>query len=532
VAPNAKLAPKIGAGLPLHLLMYLSPMLIKKSPKPGDALRDQLEKIGIHATTFGVKGVLSIRDLSLTIASPEALEKYIGTIPADSEHLRKMTTADSLKEKLQLFSTVKDIHEGLSLLMEANEYMSTEERTDSEWEENAYSDKPGVAKKIKEKIEVPAKIAKFIGEQSHKVMKATVLSGKTETEIVEKLEKDGMTNALKVLSKEELDLVAASRSLRTFRFIGKAVKVLSGPIGLVIGGCSLVSELSSVMSSIESGDPGAAMGHLLQAWSAALVIVVAGAECVALFTGAAVAAWAGPVGWIAAALMIIGGMVMAWCSNNMLQAYAMHCFLGKNYGQGETKTDLAFMGSLTWAALEQDSKEATRFERQRMALLRMLCGFSTWIGLVGNNYLYGPRIFPSYVPEGAYFDVEIDYLQEGKKQPVKTYKVAIWPTRQDYVWKGDSPSQANIDMGDRDGTRVKTIVLNFKTYEVHSSYRIRTRLVFDASGKVGLPVTTKWSKNAPDGISNTVDSGEADTSTHEKGENEDEGAKTSSAGGE
>jgi hypothetical protein len=528
--PTSKLGREVGVSLPLHVLMHLSPVIVAQSASPGKVLQQHLANIGVSATTYGIKDALAIRDLTITIA-PAAIDAYLKSLPEglDGSTLRKVTIANSMKERVETFTQLKAVEEGLSLLMEVSEYGKTEERTDSEWERNAYKDQPGVASKVKEKIETPSKVAKFLGEQAHKLMKATVLSGETQTEIIEKLENEGLRKGFANLTKEQAELYAAGRSLATFRWVGMGLKVLAGPVGLVIGGCELVIQGGQMMQSLRAGDPGAAVSHGLQAAASALIILVAGAECFALFTGAATAAWAGPVGWIAAALLLIGGLVMMWCAKNDLQLYARHCFLGVDYGNGDyDKTDKAWMGRWGWAELRYQSgmqDSAQRYQRQRLALLRLITGFSTYIG--PSTYA-GGYIFAGFVPSGGYFDIEVDVMPVDQVGPKQTFGLVAWPDRRQYEWRGKSPAYDSFVRFYSDGQRVTSFEVQAKPTEFQTrtiDYNLRVRLLFDEKGKNGLPATSKWVKNSTIGryIYKQVSSNDADVSTKEKGEKEEGG---------
>jgi hypothetical protein len=548
LGPKSKIADGDRVSLPLQVLVYISPPIVSSSDKPGRVLQEHLEKIGVHATTYGLKDALAVRDFALSV-SLGAIDMYVKSLPEvlDASAIRKMTIAETWKGRIEDFPNTKAVEECLTLLVEISEYGKKEQRTDSEWERNAYKDNPGVAQKVKEKIETPAKVAKFLNEQAHKLMKATWLSGETQVEIVEKLEKEGLRKGFAALSPEQAEVYAAGRSLATFRWVGIGLKVLAGPVGVVIGGCEIAIQGGEMVKSLRAGDPGAAVAHGLQAAAAALIVVVAGAECVALFTGAATAAWAGPVGWIAAALMIIGGIIMAWCAKNDLQLYARHCFLGADYGHGDyDKTDKAWMGSWGWANLLNDGRytpeSKERFQRQRLALLRMLTGFTTWIGST-NPFAPGPTtycggfIFVSFVPAGAYLEVEVDVMPKGMEAPKETFKLAVWPDIAKYEWREPKPNWngSNVLFGHR-GSNVSDITVNaipngFAAKEMN--WDLRVRLHFDASGKNGLPVTTKWVKNSSRmgwGIAyREVSSSKADTDIKEEGE-EEEQAKEAGSG--
>jgi hypothetical protein len=204
-------------------------------------------------------------------------------------------------------------------------------------------------------------------------------------------------------------------------------------------------------------------------------------------------AWAGPVGWIAAALMLIGALVMAFGAKNDLQLFAQHCFLGENFGEGGSDaTGKAWMGTLGWTGLKSH-------RQARLALLRMLTGFTTYVG----PPTYAGFIFPSYVPSGAFFEVEVDIIPKGEDSPKDTYRAVIWPTdgAGDYSWKGKRPDGDCDIKIERSGGQVTTIDVRARPKNNPTiDYNLRVRLVYDASGKNALPATVKWVKNSTVGM--------------------------------
>ncbi|PON12232.1 hypothetical protein C2W62_40685 [Candidatus Entotheonella serta] len=199
----------------------------------------------------------------------------------------------------------------------------------------------------------------------------------------------------------------------------------------------------------EAGDPGTAIGQGIQAAAGVLVIAVAGAECADLLTGAAAASWTGPVGWIAAGLMLIGTVVIAVWSKNDMEQFAQHCFLGTAYGVGDWDKDTGetWMVGLPWPALRYARagvESRDRWQRQRIALLRLISGFKVWIGPAdpwGQDRVrfdgVGGIVHPTYLTDAACFHVRITIKSKGQSSPQSSYEARVWPrNRPEFFWVG------------------------------------------------------------------------------------------------
>jgi len=484
--PGSKLGAAIGHGLPVHVLAYLSPVIIAGSDKPAEDLVKHLAKIDVQATTLGLSDLQAARNLLLDFGGT-LVDHYIKKLPEelDPSEFHKASGLHGWKERMQSFSSIREVEKILSLLSAIADYSKKNTRYQTEWDRYGHA---------KNKVETPLKVVEFLTEKTHKLIKAGIDAETTdvdllfEKELAEKIEKHGVRS----LSAMELEIVSASRSLGAFRLVGLGVRLLAGPVGLVLGGWELVIQLGESRHAMESGDPGAAVAHGIQAVAGVLIVAIAGAECVALVTGAGAVAWAGPVGLIAAFLMLVGAVVMARCARNDLELFARHCFLGEDWGEGGSETTgKAWMATLGWAALKSHRKA-------RLALLRMMTGFSTWIG--PPTYA-GGYIFPAYVPSGAYFEVEVDVMPKGKSSPKETYSAIIWPTmggKGDWFWKGQKPDPDSHIILYRDGVQVKSIDVQARPRGFGSpiDYNLRVRLVYDPSGANTLPATVKWVKNS------------------------------------
>jgi hypothetical protein len=481
-------AKAVGPALPVHLLTYLSPVVLAASDKPNEAFTKALEGIGVNATSLGKSDFVATQNLALDLPK-NILDHYIAKLPKvlDPDDFHKASGLGNWSSRIQSFSTIRDVEKVIGLLASLSEFGKKGGAYQSEW------DRYG---KRKETLETPVKVTEFLTEKTHLMIKAGIMEETTDKgrvaaqEIVDKLEKSGIRS----LTAEELQILSASRSLSAFRFVGIGVRLLAGPIGLVLGACEIIIQFGEMGHAMESGDPGAAVAHGIQAVAGILVLAVAGAECVALVTGAGAVAWAGPVGWIAAALMLVGALVMAFCAKNDLQLFARHCFLGEDWGEGGSDTTgKAWMAKNGWSSLKSHSNA-------RIALLRMLTGFSTWIGYATYG---GGNIIPSYIPTGAFFEVEVDVMPKGQTSPMETYSAVILPldgSGGQWVWKGQKPGHGSDIVIYRSGNQVTSIHVEAHPRNLGDrpsiDYNFRVRLAYDAGGLNTLPATVKWVKNS------------------------------------
>jgi hypothetical protein len=373
-----------------------------------------------------------------------------------------------------------------SLLSAFNEYGKEGRRDETRWD--AFGRGRAYA-------ETPLKAAEFAMKQGQRLMRASFTPA--EQALVQRLE-SGV--AVAALEAGEYELLLASRSVRAFRAMGTGLRVIAGPVGLITGGMDLVSESAQTRSTWLNGDPGAAAAHGIQAVGAVLSIAVAAAEVTALMTGAAAASWAGPVGWIAAGLMLLGALIMAYCSKNDLELYAVHCFIGNEYGQGDWDdlTGKAWMGGLKWPELawtRPGHRSPERWARQRLALLRMLSGFRLFFGAVMNNC--SAYINVGFLTPTSVFEVEVElYRGENDASPAQTRRSRIMP-----LAEAPAGGTGRVSFS-RDNLEV---VVHYRESRVTSVYvraepptsgswwhRLKARLDLDGSQQHYLPASGAW----------------------------------------
>ena len=138
----------------------------------------------------------------------------------------------------------------------------------------------------------------------------------------------------------------------------------------------------------------------------------------------------GPVGWIATAAILAAELFLAFGAKSDYELFAAHSFLGYGRGLGSSEPAKKFpwMGELGWSMLKDPQKA-------QQALIRLVSGFSVWI----DYYPYAPernekfwwQIKPSYIPDGARFEVEVDFKMpqsaESADSRMSTRKGTIWP---------------------------------------------------------------------------------------------------------
>jgi hypothetical protein len=417
----------------------------------------------------------------------DRLDKYIEKLPqsVDPQPIFRRCVAENWQNRLKTISTMRQFEEAISLLSNLAEYNREGRRFESEWD--WFSRRRAL-------VETPIKVVEFLGKNTQTYIKSQ-LTGEAQ-QVARRLESEGFS----ALSDAERSILSANRTLGCYRQLQRTTRFIAGPIGVVIGGADLVAETGQTIDSWEAGDPGASVAHGIQAAAAVLSIAVAGAECAALVSGAAAASWAGPVGWIAAALLLIGAIVLSLCSKNDLELFARHCFLGPDYGRGDwdDQTGKAWMAGLPWPGLRyenntrQESRE--RWQRQRLALLRMITGYSAYMSY--HSYC-GGDIYPAYLPGSSSFELEVEVMPRGRQTPMETYRAVVWPNApagEQYVWRGQAPgSNSDITVTRHQG-KVAMIRVSAppRGFSSPVDYRFSVRLDLDGNRRRYLPASQAW----------------------------------------
>jgi hypothetical protein len=498
---------EFGIGLPLNILACLGPAIIAKSVNPAEDLAQHLKKFEINVETTGSVDLLSAADFSAEIAA-DRIAHYVESLPDDLAGDGILAVSARLKwwqERLELYGKVREIEDFWGVLMSLR--AASHSRSETEL---------SVITAAGARARAPFKIAGFVINKSQQYIRSKA-TGELVT-VIDKLK----TTGLKSLTQSELEILHASRVVNCFKLLQTVSQVLSGPVAVVFGGFTIVTSSGKAIDAWEAGDHGAALAQGIDGAAAVLTLAVAGAHCAALISGSAVAAWAGPVGLIAAGLMLLGAAVMAWCSKNDLEMFASHCFLGRLYGTGDwgDKTGKMWMTTKPWPWLrytyhKKKKKEAPdRFERQQVALLRMISGFTVWTGFTQTEP--GCFIYPGNVPPNASFDVIVEV---GDANKAEAYMARVWPNSpdgNDFIWLNKKPGlDSNIDVVKDSNGRVENIEVKVDPKRIQRAafaplnYEVKIRLDLDGRKKNYLPVGG-WVEIKSGGLTRTVDSVEVD----------------------
>jgi hypothetical protein len=488
--PRAK---EIGPGLPAMVFSYLTPVLLRTSDRPEDVFRRRLTEIDIEVPMDWAAKILApettkpIADLAFSI--PEKyLHHYIDHFPEEIhvDQFHKFNGAQSWKARIAGISKLKDLLRVAALLRCVFAWGEEYKGPDTAWGH--------IGHKV-EKFETGVKLAEFWVEQAKLLIEEGF--GKELEHAAEKIIERATRNIYGDLVKKKL--LKATNALTAMKGLEFGEKILSGPVGFLMGGAELLLQTHESLEAMEDGDMNAAMAHQIKALAGGLVCVVGIAETLALLGVVGELSWTGPVGWIAAALMLLGEIYLAYGSLTDYQLFASRCFLGTQaHYRGAEESNKAWMADMSWEQLAEP-----RYGRR--ALLRLVSTFSVWIGWNPLEQQPGPwwLIKSKFVPTGAYFEVEQDYWDvryKGSDMPLEpprvTQKAKIWadgklemgpPSTPDRkLQKGDA---TNCDVRVRhhsDATVFHVKIVPDSQYpnminwdDIKYEYGVRVRLVLD-----------------------------------------------------
>jgi hypothetical protein len=496
--PRAK---EIGQGAPAQIIAYLSPVLLRQSHNFAEDFRRYLGEIEIEVPMDWDKAILAPETVKPTadiaFSIPEKyLHHYIHHFPKELkiDQFHEFNGAKSWQSRIIGVTKLKDLLRVAALLRCVFEFGEEYKGPDTGWGHFGHA---------VEKIETPVKIAEFASEQAKLLIEAG-FGAKDLEKVAELIAAQGTKGIY--MEPYASKLFKATNALKAMKVLHVAERLLSGPVGFMMGGFELMLQEHESLEAMESGDTNAAMAHQIKAIAGGLVAVVGVAETLSLFGVVGELAWVGPVGWIAAGLMLLGEIFLAYGKQTDFELYAAHCFLGRKAGKdGDEPTNLPWMGDISWKQLAEP-------RYGRLALLGLLSGFSVWIGWYPLQD-EGPwwQIKAHYIPDGSYFEVEVDFWNLPLTPSKVTQTAVIFP-------------DGKLVMDDSTGCAVKVYHYDESTVFAvkitpRSKYRsdqnwdnirfewgVRVRMVFDGVHK--LPAKG-WVKNQHGTISSeTSTSGE------------------------
>jgi len=486
---NTKLAKEV-KDLPLLIYTQLCGAIVSQNKEPMEQIKQHLENMNLQTaieksptgeSVITFDKVKSVRDIGLKV-SDQLVSDYLGKLPEKKDSIEvaaKYRKGDKFSKGIKFISNIVEFESILSLYGAFKEFSKKKSK---------YANDNDALKDATNKVKAAASVGEFIGKNTRRAMSLGLSKASRDT--IEKLEKKG-AKSLSQLTTHEFEALLGNRLTKSYRLMGIGLKVLSGPVGILTGGMELVANGKDIARASDQDNTGLMIGHGLQAASSVMLIAVAGAECVALATAGAVATFAGPIGILAAVFILVGAAIIAYFSDNDLQLFSRHCYLGKRYGHGNDRSDKSWMNGMRWKELKFDGYgEETASFRQKMALLRLMSGFRIYKGTSNSN---GATISLSYAPEGAHFEIEIDIIEKG--DPTLLYSDKIDRIRLTYDPNTRKPkSHGRVDIinfNDELSFELRGIRENVSIKSL-PNIKVRARLDLFGNGKEHLPASGNW----------------------------------------
>lgn len=524
-------------GLLVALLAELLPVLVKSRSNPAQRLVETLNRIEIPARLLrvaaGTEEAAGTEGARAGEVAPDMVVGASGSVASLGSHVfeHALKHAGTVEDTEAAERGLRDV-ENVQMLCDL---FSLFKGFKSFWEEEEEEATPAERiGSLRERVGAPAEAAKFLMEQTQRYVKASRVS-ESELQLLEHLEHVEEHGGMEALRVSQYELLISSRSVRVIRAMEMGVRVIEGPVSLVLGGMDLLKETREIAGADERGESAVAAGHYLAAIGAAGTCVTALAETYALLEGAEVAAWVGPVGWIAAAAAIGATVVIYYFSESDLQLFASHCFLGRQYGGNRqipigqrfsTPATEAWMGRMSWAQLRfqgNGGASRDRFQAQRLALLRLLSGFEMYYSHAGNlngDAGYLCDIYPGLLTPTAVFEVVVFFYHDRDRGETEIYHARVTPNAEA---NGDGSGPIRFAVH-RTGETVSRITINarpnFFNYAAGTGrqdywYRIGVRLHLDGNDSRFVPVSPlEYPEHVEEG---RAEAREADSSPWENG---------------
>lgn len=484
-------------GVLVMLVASLSCGAIVGNREPQDAVIEYLGNVNVNASSIKGSDIRSARDFALSIPQPimRAVAERSPRLSALSTTLRA-ATGRGFADTLKLFNRMSDVDRVLTLVVTVSKLGDAPNPYDTGYDR---------FNRARGMVETPIKVADFLASRSQLVLRAQMTE--SAGALAQQLDDAGPAT-IRSFTTAEYELFLASRSLNAYRALGVGLQVLKGPVAIVFGGVDLVTNSMQSIDSMEAGDPGAAVGFALAAGASVMVIAVAAAECTALVTGAAAASWAGPVGWIAAGLMLISAGIIYAFSKNDLELYALHSFLGNEYGDGdwddESGKPWLKNEPYPWLRYNRGTHHQSpqRFARQRQSLLRMMSSFRLWRSGADMEVTSGLRIYPSHFESASCYEIIVELFTDAHASNPERCKLVVWPEQRQWDrLEGDATRNYSVVFHAGSDGRLHNIAISAPTKRYHgASYqtmrdmdiRIKVRMRLDGTTRLLLPASGAW----------------------------------------
>jgi hypothetical protein len=383
--------------------------------------------IGPKTAAYGIYKQVRVHD-SLIKFNDKRIDKGGTTFLPKNFH-------DTYYSKIKLFNTWEGRLTGLyDLLAGAKVYGKSPD----------FESQIAALSKIKEKVQYPTKVLAYVVSQS-KLGFAWYAQKYYKFDLAKFVAAKGDNY---YISRETLELIQSGsierfeRMTVLYKGIDYTGKILAGPVAFVFGAWNLAFQGREMIDSWQNGDYGTAIGTALLYTASVITVSCAIVETLALAKVAWAAAYMsemGPLGLLAALIVIAATLVIWALSKNELELFTLHCFLGDDYGTGSSNKTYTWAEGTTfrsWASGED------RYTRQLVYLVNLISSFKVLIrfgGTILPSSIYGGFVQPGYLPPGAKCEVVVigHYLDSANNHKDLSSTALIDMSTGEYIMTGD-----------------------------------------------------------------------------------------------
>jgi len=126
----------------------------------------------------------------------------------------------------------------------------------------------------------------------------------------------------------------------------------------------------------------------------------------------------------------------------------------------------------------------------------MISSFKTW---TGPGTFCGGFIYPTFLSNTSYFDIEVDVMPAGQSSPRETFRLKVWPNARDILWVGQQPRRRDISFSPSSGDTITSMTISAGPHNLTGDrfdYEIRVRLDLDGSEHNYLPGSRSYIRNS------------------------------------